>query len=590
MTAAWSSANGIVVPDRVPAQLRRRFARQGLVPDQDLTTLFRAQVRKHPGRPAVIDPEGELDYATLDERAQRIATALTASGIGAGDVVGVQLPNGWRALATDLALAAIGAVALPYPVGRGTQDSLALLGGSRASAVITTAGWQDGRLARTLAGLRPDLPDLRFVFAFGAPAPGCVPLEPWLDGPATARTPEPAAVHPEAPARILVSSGSETAPKMVVYSHNALAGGRGNYLRALGIGGDALRCLVLVPLMSSYGSLGLVVLVRLGGTLVLMPGFEPAAVLEAVTRHRPSHVFAVPTMLRRIADAPRATGEDLSSVRAVVSSAAPLQPGTLRAALARFGCPLVNVYGSSDGVNCHTVWARPADDVRRVGRPDPAVAEIRVVGPLGRGLPPGEAGEIQARGPMTPLCYLAAPDLDAAHRTHDGWVRTGDRGLIDDNGELWVLDRLRHTVIRGGHTISPAEVERHLGGHPAIADVACVPVPDPDLGERLCACLATRPGSKPPTLVALRTYLEGERGLERRKLPDHVLTLDQLPLGPTGKVCRKTLTRLAADRTLTGTGASTRTGTNTSTSSGSGSGSERETPAPPARPTPEGVR
>jgi acyl-CoA synthetase (AMP-forming)/AMP-acid ligase II len=115
-----------------------------------------------------------------------------------------------------------------------------------------------------------------------------------------------------------------------------------------------------------------------------------------------------------------------------------------------------------------------------------------------------------------------------------------------------VLDRLRNTVIRGGCTISPAEVERHIAAHPAIADVACVPVPDPDLSERLCACVARRHGAGPLTLTELQAFLEDERGLERRKLPEHLLTLDQLPLGPTGKVCRSTLARLAATRVADG--------------------------------------
>ncbi|KUO17268.1 class I adenylate-forming enzyme family protein [Streptomyces dysideae] len=545
MTATWTSARGIPVPDRVPAPLRRAYVEQGLVPGRDLYTLFRAQVAEHPERPAIIDGEGTLDYATLDQRARRIAAALVAAGAGAGDVVGVHLPGGRRALAADLAVAAIGAVALPYPVGRGRQDSLALLGRARARAVITTAEWNGVPLARTLADLRADLPHLRTVAVFGAAPDGCVPLDPWLVGRPDGEFRETVAVDAEAPARILVTSGSEDRPKMVAYSHNAMAGGRGNYVRALRRGADPMRCLVLMPLASSYGSLGLLVLVRLGGTLVLLDGFDPAAALRAVTEHRPSHLFAVPTMLRRIAEAPREPGEDLSSLRAVVSSAAPLPPQTLRVTLARFGCPVVNIYGSTDGVNCHTTWTRPATDTRRAGRPDPAVAEIRVVGPDGRTLPSGEAGEIQARGPMTPLCYPDAPELDAAYRTPDGWVRTGDRGLVDGEGELWVLDRLRHTVIRGGYTISPAEVERHIGAHPAIADVACVPVPDPDLNERLCACVARRRGTEPPTLSELQTFLERERGLERRKLPEHLLALDRLPLGPTGKVCRSTLARLA---------------------------------------------
>ncbi|MFF9127661.1 class I adenylate-forming enzyme family protein [Streptomyces sp. NPDC014889] len=548
MTRTWTTAGGVDVPDRVPARLRRRYAERGLVPGRDLSALFRAQVTAHPERPAVIDPEGTLSRAALDRRARRIAAGLAACGVGAGDVVGVQLPNGWRALAADLAVAAIGAVALPCPVGRGRRDSLALLGGARASAVITTDRWNGIPLARVLSGLRADLPCLRTIAVLGPAPDGCVPLDPWLAD--TAAGPgEPVAVDPEAPARILVSSGSEAEPKMVAYSHNALAGGRGAYVDALRHGADPMRCLVLVPLASSYGSLGLVALVRLGATLVLLDRFEPEAALRAVTEHRPSHLFAVPTMLRRLAETPRAPGEDLSSLRAVVSSAAPLPPKTLRAALRRFGRPVVNVYGSTDGVNCHTTWSRPAADTRRAGRPDPAVAEIRITGPDGQPLPPGEAGEIQARGPMTPHCYLGAPELDAAHRTPDGWVRTGDRGLLDADGELWVLERLRHTVLRGGYTISPAEVERHLGAHPAVGDVACVPVPDPDLQERLCACVTRPRDGEAPTLAELQRFLEEERGLERRKLPERLLTLDQLPLGPTGKVCRSTLARLAAART-----------------------------------------
>ncbi|MDT0461864.1 class I adenylate-forming enzyme family protein [Streptomyces gibsoniae] len=553
MTATWTSARGVAVPDRVPARLRRRYVEQGLVPDLDLYSLFRTHAAAHPERPAIIDPEGPLDYAALDRRARRIATALKANGVGVGDVVGVQLPDGRRALATDLALAAIGAVALPYPVGRGRQDSLALLGRARARAVVTTADRDGVPLARTLTALRADLPYLRSVAVFGAAPEGCVALDPWLVGRPEGEPWEPVVVDAETPARILVSSGSEDRPKMVAYSHSAMAGGRGNYASALRLGADPMRCLVLMPLASSYGSLGLVVLIRLGGTLVLLDRFDPAAALRAVTELRPSHVFGVPTMLRRIADAPRVPGEDLSSVRAVVSSAAPLPPETLSATLARFGCPVVNIYGSTDGVNCHRTWTRPAPDTRRAGRPDPAVAEIRVVGPDDRPLPAGEAGEIQARGPMTPRCYLGAPELDAAYRTPDGWVRTGDRGLVDGDGELWVLDRLRHTVIRGGYTISPAEVERHIGAHPAIADVACVPVPDPDLSERLCACVARHHGTEPPTLSELQAFLERERGLERRKLPEHLLTLDRLPLGPTGKVCRSTLAQLAATRVLDST-------------------------------------
>ncbi|HEY3501821.1 MAG TPA: fatty acid--CoA ligase family protein [Actinocatenispora sp.] len=504
----WTTAAGIVLRDLVPAADRRRWVAAGYCPGRDLFTLYAAHERADPHRPAVVTAAGALDRAALGRRARRLTGALAAAGHGAHDIVAVRVPNGVDAVVAELAVAALGAVALPVPSGRGHRDTASLLARSRAAALVTTD-------ADAVRGL--DLPYLRTVLA------------PDADGPAYAE-----AVASEAPARILVSSGSEDEPKMVAYSHDAMAGGRGNYAAALYAGTDPVRALLLVPLSSSYGSIGLVTLVARGGTLVLLDRFDPAAALAAVTRHRPTHLLGVPTMLRRMADLPPSADEDLSSLRTVVSSAAMLVPATDAACRARFGCPVVNVYGSSDGVNCHTARGGAG-----VGRPDPAVAEIRL----------GADDEIQCRGPMTPLCYVGAPELDARYRLPGGWVRTGDRGRVDPDGSLHVVERIRQVVIRGGYTISPAEVELLLGAHPAVADVACVPVPDADLGERLCACVVPRPGAAPPELAELTGFLAEVRGLEPRKLPEHLVVLDALPLGPTGKVCRRTLAGLAADRT-----------------------------------------
>lgn len=230
----------------------------------------------------------------------------------------------------------------------------------------------------------------------------------------------------------------------------------------------------------------------------------------------------------------------------VISSTGPVHEHVRDACVRRFGIPPVNIYGSSDGVNCRTArdpgrWAPgPA------GVPDPDVAEISIRDAEGRPLPPGRAGEIWALGPMTPLCYVASPDLDARYRAPGGWVRTGDLGRLDDDGTLWVLDRIKRVINRGGVKICPAEVERVLADHPDIADVHCVPVHDRDLGERMCACLAPRPGAVPPSPAALIDCLL-ERGVDRRGLPERFLTLPELPLGPTGKVSVAALTRLAAE-------------------------------------------
>ncbi|MFF7733733.1 AMP-binding protein [Streptomyces sp. NPDC007984] len=533
----WTSRAGVRFPDLVPRAQRRAWVSAGLCPDTDLYALFTGRVREHPDRQALVDDAGVLTYAALGAEVRRIAALFVQEGLGAGDVVALLLPNGRDAVAAELAVYAIGSVALPIPAGGDDRDVRALLGRSRARGAVVTSA----RRAQVVA----DLPHLRTVFAPGPgdgrthglhPLPTPTPTRPW----------RPRQADPYGPARILVSSGSEAEPKMVAYSHHALAGGRTRYVGSLHPGTTVPpRHLVLVPLASSFGSLGTpVTLAALGGTLIVQSAFDPAGALRMVAEHRPTHLFAVPTMLRRIAGLPARPDEDTSSLRAVVSSGAPLPAATAQACRERFGRPVVTVYGSSDGVNCHTAGERhpPGDSV---GTPDPAVARIRITGPDGAPLPTGRTGQIEALGPMTPLCYVNAPELDSRYRTFDGWVRSGDLGRLDERGRLHVLGRLKRIAVRGGLNISLAEVERELGTHPAVTEAVCVPVPDPDLGERLCACVCPVPGRPVPTLSDLTTHLEG-RGLARRKHPERLLVVDEMPLAHSGKVCYRTLIARAA--------------------------------------------
>ncbi len=304
---------------------------------------------------------------------------------------------------------------------------------------------------------------------------------------------------------------------MVAYTHNAMAGGRGDYPAALHTGPGPMRNLVLVSLASSFGSCGAPVTpARYGGTLVLLPRFDPAAALRAVQRHRPTHLIGVPTMLRRIAELPEEA--DASALRTVVAGGAPLHREVRDACLRRFGRPVVDVYGSTGGANRHTGRDPGAWEPGVAGHPASGVAEVSIRDPGGRPVPPGETGEIWALGPMTPMCHVDAPGLDADRRAPGGWVRPGDLGLIDAEGRLRAVDRLRRAVIRGGVDISPAEVERELGAHPAPAEAHRLPVPDPDPGERMCACVVPGPGTPPPAREDLLAFLRDERGLDVRKL------------------------------------------------------------------------
>lgn len=515
MTGSWRSSAGVVVRDHVPAALRDWWVRAGMCPGQDLFTLFSEQVRAHPGRDAVIDDAGVLSYAELDTAARRAAAVLADAGLGPRDIVGIQLANGRDAVIAELAVLAIGAVALPVPDGG--RATARLLDRARASMVITADPGGIAGLTRPRAALTPG--DLHGN-------------DGW----------QPAPVDSRRPARIMASSGSEHEPRMVAYSHDAIGGGRANYVRALQDGTGPMRNLVLVPLSSSYGSCGVpVTIAALGGTLLLSRAFTPDDALRMMAEYRPTHVFGVPTMLHRMAQRPRRPGEDFGGLRAIVSSADALPEATAQACRARFGRPVITIYGSSDGVNCHTAVSDSG-----TGRPDPAVTAIRIRAEDGSDCPPGVPGEICALGPMTPMGYVNAPELDTRYRLPGGEVRTGDRGLLDEHGNLHVVGRLKQIVIRGGYNISPAEVEREVTAHPAVAEVVCVPIPDDELGERLCACVVQEPRTRPLTLGALARFLELERGLERRKLPETLLLLPELPLGATGKICRHTLTELAA--------------------------------------------
>ncbi|MER7731824.1 class I adenylate-forming enzyme family protein [Streptomyces erythrochromogenes] len=542
------TADRLVLRDLLPAELRRSWVVDGTCPDLDLYSLFRARQIADLHRTAVIDAKGKLCYTALDRKVRCLATGLRELGIGPGDVVGVQLPDGRNAVIADLALAALGAVSLPFPVGRGVLEAECLLRRSEAVAVIAATEHRAFRHAADLRTLAGALPRLRHVIAAGRPdtvPDGTIPLAELLR-----RDPAgfvPARPDPDSAARILVSSGSEAEPKMIAYSHNALAGGRGNFLASLIPDGNPPRCLFLVPLASAFGSNGTAVtLARHGGTLVLLDHFTADAALAAVREHRPTHVLGVPTMVRMMLERLDETGEELPSPTAVVLGGAPLDETTAAAAAQAFGCSVVNLYGSADGVNCHTGLGStvpPTDGSGVVaGHPDPRVAEIRIADPdTHQPLPDGAVGEIISRGPMTPLCYVGAPELDARYRTPDGWVRTGDLGYLDAESVLHVVGRLKDIVIRGGANISPAEVERELTAHPQVRDVACVGVPDPLMGERLAACVVAR-GAQAPTLASLGEHLTG-RGLERRKHPEQLLVVAELPLTAAGKPDRAALRR-----------------------------------------------
>ena len=523
--------------DLVPAGLRAHWRADGLVPDVDLFTLFGRHVEAGPDKAAVIDDQGSTTYAELLAHAHRIAGWLSSIGVGRGDVVAVQLPNTAQACAADLAIAAIGAICVPFPVLYRHNEVRSLLARTQAAVYLCARRTRDFDHAEMALELQPELPALRHVAVLGEPHPAWASLDEVLAG----ADPGPPGVRvaPSDPLRIIVSSGTEAAPKTMLYSHDSVAG-IVNLLIQAQLDGEG-RMVLLPPLSTGFGALGTFgAVARCGSTLIVTSAFDPARTFKLMEREGATHLFAVPTMLSMMV----ATGSgdaDLSTLRVVASFGAAITESQVREVLYTFGCRFINGYGCTDGALSLTGWDDPPERIATtVGRPNPALSSIRILAGDGAELRSGEEGEICARGPMSPLRYFNAPELDERYRFDGGWVRTGDLGVIDDDGYLRVTGRKKDIILRGGYNISPAEIENAIIGHPSVVTAAVVGYPDERLGERICACITLKDGSQAPTLEELAALCR-EQGLARIKHPERLEVLDEMPLNPTGKILKRVL-------------------------------------------------
>ena len=530
------------VIDMVPAEIRKQWAQNGIYPDKSVYELFCEHVRRHPDNPAVISLDQTITYAELLDKIHRLAGSLKALGIVSGDVVAYQLPNSWRSCVIDLAAAALGAIVAPFPPGRGRLDIQSLLRRCDARLIVVEQEYAGTDLCKMIETIRPTVLSLRILVVDGRSRKGWHTMDDLFQAEPVELSQLPE-VSPESPVRLLISSGTESEPKWVAYSHNALAGGRGRFLQRIHPDGGTFRGLYLMPLGTAFGSTATFgILSWLGGSVIVLPQFDVAAAIQAIAELKPTYIFGVPTMFQRIAADPALSKIDTSSLMAIISGGAKNGEASIRRCIDPLRCGFISLYGSADGVNCHTTLDDDLETVfRKAGRPNPDVCSIRIVDDQKQEVPQGCIGEITARGPISPMQYVNAPDLDALYRDEEGWVYTGDLGLIDNDGYLVLSGRKKDIIIRGGVNISPAQIENIAVSHPAVVSAACVPVADPDLGHRVCLCLVLRDEVERPSLSQFARYLR-EQGLETNKLPEYLRYYRQLPLSPAGKIDKKQLT------------------------------------------------
>ncbi|MEW6153209.1 MAG: AMP-binding protein [Actinomycetota bacterium] len=504
----------------------------------NLVSVLAGPAAAHPHRPALVVGDRSFDYGTVDTMARMFAGALAGLGARPGEPVALLLPN-----VPHFTVAYFGALYGGHPVvpinPLLTADELAYhleLSGATVvvawetfTAVAAEAAARAPR-ARSLVIARADLADLsapegwhNLVAVVGAATP--------VDGPFPSR--------PDDTAVLLFTSGTTGRPKAAELTHaNLLYNARAAAgLVSLGSGTVAL---VALPLFHAFGMTVMHnAVLAVGGSLVLLPRFDAAAALGLIEAHGVTFFGGVPTMYAALL---AAAGPDtrLPSLRWCVSGGAAMPAAVMEAFERRFAVAVIEGYGLSETspVVSFTVPGRPRAP-GSVGYPLPGT-EVRLVGDDGAEVgEPGVPGEVLVSGPGVMRGYLGDPAA-TAESCPDGWLRTGDIGTWDGDGALHLVDRKKDIVIRGGFNVYPAEVERVLHEHPAVAQAAVVGVPDERLGEDVRAVVVLRPGAA-VTGPELAGFCRAR--LASYKRPRTVEVWDSLPLGPTGKVLKTEVRR-----------------------------------------------
>jgi acyl-CoA synthetase (AMP-forming)/AMP-acid ligase II len=483
-------------------------------------------------RPVLVDGASGtvVGYRLLADRVRGMAAGLAARGFGPGDVLAVWAPNlpQWAGVALG-AMAAGGTVTGASPAAT-ERELAAQLGDARAKVLVTVPPLVPAaRAAAAAAGVGE-------VVVLGE-AEGATPV---LDLLAAASGPLPD-LDPAATVGLLpYSSGSTGLPKGVLLTHANLVTSVRQVGSGLRVGpGDTL--LAVAPFSHIMGFLvTLAVPLSAGATVVTMPRFDPERFLELLQRHRVTVLVGAPPMFQVLLAHPAAAGADLGALELLVCGGAALTPAAQRALTVRVpGATVGQAWGLTETCVGLSMPDRDAGSVPgTVGRVMPNT-ELRVVDPLtGRDLGVGRPGELLARGPQVMAGYLRRPEATAAMLDPDGWLRTGDLGLVDHDGNVVIVDRLKELIKVRGYQVAPAELEALLAGHPAVADAAVLGRQDPADGEVPVAVVVPRPGAAPDPDELLAWVAERVAPHKRLRA---VRFADALPRTPSGKLLRRAL-------------------------------------------------
>ena len=498
---------------------------------------------RHGERPALVGEDGTVtSYAGLAQRVRRLAAALVANDIGHGDRVAIWAPNSPEWIVATLAIETIGAIMVPINTRFKGLEAGYVLEKTRAKILFTVASF----LGIDFAGM--------LVEASGGPGEGrpakglpaldrIVLLDPASLEEFEADQADPAvvqarmdAVKPTDTADILFTSGTTGKPKGAMHSH-----GQALWMPAVWNVSNDLRegdkAAIVNPFFHSFGyRSGFVSHLIAGMTVYPLSSFDPEGLLGLIEREKITVLMGPPTIFLSLMEHPRFREFNLSSLRSGHTGASKVPVELIEAGRTLFGFDLfLTSFGQTESTALVTVNYPDADFetiARTVGKPLPGV-ELKIIDAEGNAVPQGESGELLVRGPNVMQGYFEEPEQTAATIDPDGWLHTGDVGMIGDDGNLRILDRLKDVVIVGGFNAYPAEIENLLRTHPDVADVAIIAWPDERMGEVCAACIILRPGAA-MDLKGLTAWCR-ER-MANYKVPRHLFVVDEFPRTPLGKV------------------------------------------------------
>ena len=541
-----------------PPEFAARYRERGYWEDKALISHYLAAFAKWPDRVALIDDEEAVTYSELAARAGRTARNLLDLGLRPLDRVVVQLPNTALFASFYIALQHIGAVpimALPSHRFREVEQFVRLSG---AVALATPASAKDADFRSIFTRVRAEQPSLRLHVLQGIEADTGAAALADAAGPVTVRleelhtrTPQAtdsalraltAGIDAEDPAVFQLSGGTTGIPKLIPRSHNDYA--FNSYLANTVCDireGDVLLDVLPVSHNLPLACPGMQGFLFAGATVAMSVSTRSSNIFTRIARDRATHMHVVPALLIKLVNDPTAAEYDPTSMRVIQSGGQRLQPETRTRAEKVFPSATVQEnFGMAEGLLMFVRLDDPAQvRLETVGRPICPDDEVRIVDEAGADVVDGEVGELWTRGPYTLRGYYNAPEHNARAFSADGYYMSGDLMWRHSSGNYVVAGRKKDLINRGGEKISAEEIENLVLTHPAVVNVACIPVDDDILGEKMCACVILRPGQA-LTLPELVAHLESSE-VARHKLPEYLHVYDEFPLSPVGKVSKKDL-------------------------------------------------